>query len=428
MKRGRAAVTVCSTPFAGLGRAQAKALGCASLPIALMDHPFGTRSPAELPLVADDIVRQILQSVVAPPVAAGSETSAAAAPAPAARVSIPEDIEAANRYFREQRWTDGLPAIPPTPERVERALAHTARPRLEIVARVPPAFGAATVERIAINAVMAGADPAALDVLVTAIEAVTAPEFNLQGVQATTNPAAVWLIVNGPVAEALRINGGPGCLGQGTWENATLGRALRLLLQNVGGALPGEMDRATHGQPGRLSLCCTENVAASPWEPLGVERGTSPAESSVTLVAFSGTLNLNTHTKNADDLLLAFADAMAHAPSNDYWCGGEPWVVLCPEHAAVLARAGYSKAGVKRRLWELSRMPGSRMAPKDFERTQRTRRGELGEITPQTLLPICPAPEGIGLLVAGGEGTHSVYLPGFGNSRSVTRRVQLTPR
>jgi hypothetical protein len=183
------------------------------------------------------------------------------------------------------------------------------------------------------------------------------------------------------------------------------------------------MDRATHGQPGKFSMCCAENEAANPWEPVHVERGFERGASTVTVVAFAGTLNMNTHTKSADDLVRSIADSMAYASSNDYWCGGEPWIVLSPEHAAILAQAGLSKSEVKRRLWEQSKMAASRMTEKDYERTQRTRRAELGEISRETLLPITTDAARIGIVVAGGVGTHSVYIPGFGNSRSVTRPI-----
>ena len=129
-------------------------------------------------------------------------------------------------------------------------LQHTKRDRHEVVAQVAPGFGEATVERIAINCVMAGCDPGYLPVLIEATAAVAAPQFNLQGIQATTNSVAVWVVVNGPFAKKLEVNAAFNCLGQGWWANGTIGRALRLILQNIGGAFPGEMDRATHGQPG----------------------------------------------------------------------------------------------------------------------------------------------------------------------------------
>jgi hypothetical protein len=260
-------------------------------------------------------------------------------------------------------------------------------------------------------------------VLIAAVEALAAPEFNLQGLQATTNPGAPWIIVNGPIAQRLGVNAGMNCLGQGSWANATIGRALRLVLQNIGGALPGAMDRATHGQPGKFSFCCAENEAESPWQPLHVERGYAADKSTVTVVGASGTVNMNTHAKDAADMLRVIADTMAHAPSNDYWIGGEPWIILSPEHAHVLNRDGLGKAEVRHRLWELSKMAAGRMAAKDFERMQRARREELGEITPETLLPVSTQPELIGLVVAGGPGTHSVYVPSFGDTRSVTRAI-----
>lgn len=341
----------------------------------------------------------------------------------AASFEAPDDLDAINQLYRERRWSDGLPIVPPTAERVGRMLRHTRRAPDEVVATIAPGFGAATIERIAINAVLAGCDPEHLPVLIAATEAVVAPEFNLQGIQATTNPVAVWIIVNGPVARRLAINGTFNCLGEGAWANATIGRALRLILRNVGGALPGEMDRATHGQPGKYTFCCAENEGANPWEPLHVERGYPADRSTVTVVGAEGTMNMNTHTKDAGELLRAIAETMIHPPSNEYAHGGEPWLVLGPEHAEILKRAGLSKSEVKRRLWDLSRISADRMTAKDLGRVRDSRSHELGEIGPDTLLPISPRPEAIGIVVAGGPGTHSVYVPCFGTSLAVTREV-----
>ena len=341
---------------------------------------------------------------------------------PATLIDAPDDLDAINKLYRDKRWGDGLPIVPPTEARVARILAALPqRPRADVVASLAPAFNAATVERIAINAVMAGCEPALMAPLVAAVEAIAATEFNLQALQATTNPVAVWIVVNGPASAELGVNGTYNCLGEGAWANATLGRALRLILRNVGGALPGDLDRATHGQPGRYSFCCAENEAASPWEPLHVERGFAAGASTVTVVGAEGTLNLNSHSKDANELVRVFAESMMHPPSNEYTHGGEPWIVIGPEHAEIFHRAGCSKADVKAKLWEASRMRGSRMATRDFERTVQSRRKELGEITPDTLLPIAPSPSDIGIVVAGGPGTHSVYVPCFGNSRAVTR-------
>jgi hypothetical protein len=158
---------------------------------------------------------------------------------PTATFEHADDIDAINKLYRERCWSDGLPIVPPTRERVARMLAHTQRKPDELIAKLAPGFGEATVERIAVNAVMAGCDPEYLPLLLAAASAVAEPQFNLQGVEATTNPAAVWLVVNGPIVQQLGINATYNCLGQGTWANATLGRAMRLILQNIGGALPG---------------------------------------------------------------------------------------------------------------------------------------------------------------------------------------------
>ena len=395
----------------------------------MIPHPFGIRTRDEVRQLAarcvGDIVRLLCGANEKTSVL-GKTDSLSSPRAP--MLSLPDDPIHVSRVFYERRWTDGLPIVAPTVERVEKMLSHTKRARDETVARIAPGFGAATVERIGINAVMAGCLPDYLPILIAAAEAVATPRFNLSGVQATTNPAAVWLIVNGPIVERLKINAGANCLGPGAWANATLGRALRFILQNIGGGVAGEMDRATHGQPGKYTFCCAENEAANPWEPLHAERGFSRDTSTATVVAPLGTWNMNTHAKDADDLLHVIADTMAFPASSDYVHGGEPWLILAPEHAHILKRDGLTKADVRRRLWERSKLSATRLAKKDFGRVQAGRRGDLGEIGCDTLLPITVKPDDIQFIVAGGEGTHSVYLPVSGHSRSVTRGIGVEHR
>ncbi len=423
-----AAIEVCSTAFVTLGRAQARSLGYANLPIAVVPHPFGTVDRATVRSFAEKCVDDIAALVCAPPGPADAAVAPAGAGpgAGAAELMIahePNLVAAFNRVCRERRWGDGLPVMPTTRASVAAMLAHTRRRPQEVVATLAPGFGAATVECIAINAVLAGCEPEYLPVLLAAVEAIAAKKFNLQSIQSTTNPAAVWVIVNGPLAERLGVNGGFNCLGEGAWANATIGRALRLILRNVSGALPGEMDRATQGQPGKYSFCCAENEAESPWQPLHVERGFAPAQSTVTVVGAEGTMNMCTLVKDADELIRVIAGTLRHPPSNEYVHSGEPWLVLCPEHALILHEAGYSKAEVKRRLWEASKMPASELSAEDLGRAQPSRAAELGAIGPQTLLPISQKPDDIGIIVAGGSGAHSVYVPCFGNTRSVTVEI-----
>jgi hypothetical protein len=412
-------VVICSSAFEALGRSQARALGAPDLHIAVMPHPFGSRTRVEVREIAERCVDAIVKQTGL----AAADPLPLPRPHEDRRTCAPEAQEAFDAWCRERCLSDGLPLIAPTSERVLRMLDHVERSGNEIVARIPPAFGEATVERIAANAVMAGCSATFLPVVLAAVEAVCEPAFNLQGVQTTTNPAAPWIIVNGPIAGRLGVNAGINCLGQGSWANATIGRALRLVLQNIGGGAPGVMDRASQGQPGKYSFCCAENEAASPWAPLHVEHGYEAAMSTVTVVAAAGTLNLNSHTKSADELLAAIADTLAYPMSNDYWYDGEPWIILAPEHAQVLHRAGLRKADVRERLWNEAKLHASRLSASDFTRPAHARAAELGAIDCESAIPITRTPAGIGLLVAGGPGTHSVYVPGYGNSRSVTRAI-----
>ena len=424
-QQGQTALVVCSTAFTTLGRAQLKALGCADLPIAVMPHPFGVRTRAEVRALAATLVDEIARLAVGgQDKTAGAAGDRTQADTRAASITVPYDLAAFNEECEQRGWSDGLPLVPPTVARVDAMLAATKRDRNEIVAHIAPGFGAATVERAAINAVMAGCRPEYLPVLLAAVEAVADATFNLQGIQATTNSAAPWIIVNGPLAATLGINSGLNCLGQGHRANATLGRALRLVLQNIGGALPGQMDRATHGQPGKYTFCCAENEAATPWTPLHVERGFGTDDNVVTVVGAAGTLNLNSHSKDAADLLRAIALSLVYPTSNDYHFAGAPWVILSPEHAEVLKSGGLSKDDVKRGIWEQSKMEAGRFARKDYDRAKHTREKELGGFSADTLVPIAPTPEEIGIVVAGGAGTHSVYVPTFGQTRAVSRKVK----
>lgn len=391
--------------------------------MAIVPHPFGSRSREEIRALAsecaDDLVRVLSSDTSA------AKPASAADPDRAQTIEAPEDQDEFDAWCRSRNWSDGLPLVRPTRERVARYLRATGRDPQTLIGRIAPSFGAATVERIAINAAMTGGDPRALPVLIAAVEAMCDPAFNLQGVQTTTNPAAPWLIVNGPVAAELDMNAGINCLGPGNWANASIGRALRLVLLNLGGGVPGLMDRATHGQPAKYTFCCAENEAENPWEPLHVDRGCAAGTSAVTVVATSGTLNMNSHSKDADDIIKVFADTLAHPTSNDYWYAGAPFIILAPEHAQVFRRAGLSKADVQRRLWEESKMSATRLSAKDFTRPEHARAAELGALAHDAMIPITAGPELIGIIVAGGPGTHSVYVPGYGNSRPVTREVRL---
>jgi hypothetical protein len=189
------------------------------------------------------------------------------------RIAVSDSLEEISELYYERGWTDGLPIVPPTEDRVARMLSGTIRNAQEVVGEVPPGQGEGTVEKIAINAVMVGCTPDAMPVILAALEAMLEEPFNLYGIQATTHPVAPLLIVNGPIRNKIGINSGYNVFGQGTRANATIGRAIRLILVNLGGGIPGKLDRSTQGQPSKYSFCIAENEEASPWAPLHVERG-----------------------------------------------------------------------------------------------------------------------------------------------------------
>jgi hypothetical protein len=325
----------------------------------------------------------------------------------------------------ERGWGDGLPMIPATPERVASLLAGSRRPPGDLVAVLPPRLGRATVERVAVNAVLAGALPEHLPVIVAAVEAVGQPAFNLQAVQTTTHPCSPLVIVNGPLAARLGVNGGGNALGQGHRANAVIGRALRLVLQNVGGARPGREDRATQGHPGKYSYCVAENEAASPWEPLSVERGFSRETSTVTVCASESPHNINDHgSATPEGILTTVAGTAATVGSNNIYLGGEPLVVLGPEHAATVAGGGWSKADFKRALWERARVPLSRFDPSNVERFAVIHPAGFRDRPADTRVPIAREWSDIMVVVAGGAGKHSVFIPTFGATRSVTQRIE----
>src|SRR3990172_3997996 len=203
----------------------------------------------------------------------------------AEKIEVGDDLWAAQEFFEEKGWSDGLPIIPPTEERVARMLAAVKRAPQDVVGAVPPRWAAATVEKIAINAVMAGCKPEYMPTLIACVEAITDTKLNLYALQATTGGPAVMIIINGPIRQRLNVNGGANALGEGWRANATIGRAVRLIQRNLGGSLPGTTCKATLGWPGKYSTCIAENEAESPWEPLHVQRGLARETSAVTVVS-----------------------------------------------------------------------------------------------------------------------------------------------
>jgi hypothetical protein len=334
------------------------------------------------------------------------------------RIPLADEYEAVQQLYLERGWSDGLPVVPPTPERVEAMLVATGLDPQQVVAEIPPNWGAATVEKLAINAVMAGCQPSYLPVILAAVEAMSDPAFNLYAVQATTHPCAPLIIVNGPVRSTLGLNSSSGAYGPGWQANATIGRALRLLLLNVGGARPGSGDMSTQGAPSKYSYCVAENEEQNPWQPLHVERGFQADQSTVTVVAGEPPHNINDHTsRSAEEVLTIIAGAMAVTGANNAYTGGETLLSLGPEHAATIANDGWSKQDIRDWLGKHALIPLKRY-------THDTMIERFGQV-PEGPVPMVRAPEDLAIIVLGGPGKHSSWVPTFGGTtRSATREIK----
>jgi len=341
------------------------------------------------------------------------------------RIDAPDSLDEINTLYYQRGWTDGLPIIPPTEERVAQMLTGTTGKPQDIIGEVPPQWAEATVEKVAINAVMAGCLPEYMPVILTALKAMLEPKFNLYAIQATTHPVAPLIIVNGPIRKELGLNSGYNVFGQGNRANATIGRAIRLILINVGGGIPGKLDRATMGQPSKYSFCIAENEERNPWQPLHVERGFDSLMSTVTVCSVENPLNINDHEGiDAEALLTTFAGTIAVQGSNNVLYqdflqqSGEPLVVIGPEHASTIANSGFSKQDVKHFLFEKARIPKHQFSLKHQEAL-------FSAFADDALIPVTRAENGIVIIVAGGAGKHSMFLPTFAlGSASVTKQIQ----
>ncbi len=265
--------------------------------------------------------------------------------------------------FFAKGWTDGLPIVAPTESRVLAMLEGASRAPQEIVAVVPPDLVPCTIEKIAINAVMAGCKPEYLPVVIAALEAACNDQFNIHGVLATTMPVGPVIVVNGPIRRALGMNSGKNVFGQGNRANATIGRALQLVIRNVGGGRPGEVDRATFGNPGKLSFCFAEDEEASPWGPLSAELGAPAGANTVTLFAGEGPRSIvDQLSRDPESISRSLAVCLRAVHHPKLVLGFDAILAIGPEHARIYREAGWTKQRVVERINELTRTPGKELA------------------------------------------------------------------
>ena len=357
----------------------------------------------------------------------------------ARRVRMPADLDPFE-FLDDQGLTDGLPVVPPTEERVARMLAGTSRQPGDVVADVPPNLAPATVEKVAINAVMAGCKPEYLPVVIAAVEAACTDAFNLHGVLATTYFVGPLVIVNGPIRHEIGLNCGRNVFGQGTRANATIGRALQLVVRNVGGGRPGEVDMSTLGQPGKFGACIGELEELSCWEPLHVERGFDREQSTVTVFAAEAPRAIRDQlSRNSRSLAASMGfslEAIAHVKLHGM---DQALLVVSPEHARTFERDGFSKDDLRARIQEVTGRPlrdvlpneecqkgtGVRALPKEWL-------GPDGRPSPEVLdrpFPKFSQAQNILIMVAGGTaGKFSAAVGGWASgglgSKAVTRGIE----
>src|SRR3989454_91865 len=333
--------------------------------------------------------------------------------------------------FFDHGVSDGLPVVPPTRARVSRAVVMSGRDGSELVAEVPPNYGRATVEKIAVNAVMAGCRPESLPVVIAAVDAICDPAFDLHGVSATTNAPTPLVVINGPVRGKLGVNCAAGVFGPGWRANATIGRAVRLVCVNLGGARPGVVSMSTLAHPGRYAYCIGEHEEASAWESLAVEHGFAPEQSTVALLAADAPLGVYAQrSRTPEDLLPTLAASMAVISHHKMTHWGDTLVVLSPEHAKILGVAAWKKADVRRWLHERLQWPVCELVPGHNggeglpEHVLAKFAHPAGE---RAMIPKFRSPENIKLVVAGGTaGRFSAIVPGWTFSKGsnlVFRRV-----
>ncbi len=415
-RRGIPTANVFSTAFAEAARKQAEGRGLHDLPLVKIPHPMHTAPQKAVTERADAAIDALVERLTTQ-----------------ARVSTEaknlDHIEGANdnddhEMLFARGWTDGLPVVFPTLSKVAAMVEASGRNAQEQIGPIPPCWRHATIEKIAINAVMAGCKPDYFPVVLAAIDALLDNDCQLYGIQTATNTTAPLLIVNGPIVDQLDINARGNVFGQGVRANATIGRAVQLVLRNIGGDIAGETDMATHGQAGKFSACIAEAEADSPWAPLHVDAGFEAADSTVTVIGASAPHNVFTYGCNTgEDILEHFVGAATALGHNNIIFPTGPIFVVSPEHAGTLARDGIGKADLQNAIFERARIPLSRFAKRSVEGLRHRRSRWFAQVGDPDHIGVADRPEDINIVVAGGAGIHSLFVPTAFSYRMVTRRI-----
>ena len=435
-KAGVPTVAFVAQSFEKDWKASARVFGIKELPHVVVPRPFVGLDAEDVHPHVDAAFDALVRMLTGPTAQKAAEEEIEH---PAELIAIEgEDRYAAfermNRMFLRQGWGDGFPLWAPTRERVDAMLEGTKRVPTEVVTVLAPGNGLATVEKIAINAVMAGCQPEHLPVLLAAVEAIGDPRFMMRNVAMSTGAHAPLMLVNGPIVQKLGINTGRCALGPGAPSavNSVLGRGVRLIYMNLGHAYPGHMDLDTLGSPTKYSMCLGENMDASPWEPFHVEKGFDREASVVTMFTTYALSEVEDNYGTTPQAILNTTALSACNPgvkSVGYWlCGwrADPdahvqvkdkhLLIVCPVHAAVYKKAGWSKQAIRDYLYKHARMPFAQLIAKNESAAFRKSHPHLQWLwdSPQTLIPILETADCFEIAVAGGMGGRSCYSYGAG--------------
>jgi hypothetical protein len=326
--------------------------------------------------------------------------------------------------FFARGWTDGLPVVSPTAEKVAAMVAASGRDAKEEIGPIPPRWRRASIEKIAINAVLAGCRPEYFPVVLTAVEALLEEDCQLYGMQTATNTTAPLIIVNGPIVQELGINARCNLFGEGVRANAAIGRAVSLVFRNIGGNIAGETDMATHGQAGKFTACIAEAEDDSPWPAFHVDAGFAAGESTVTVIGASAPQNIFTYgCETGQEILEHFVGSMTGLGHNNIIFPTGPLLIVSPEHAATLARDGIGKEQIKAAIFERARIPLTRFGKRTIEGFHHRRARWFAEVGDSAHIGVADRAQDVNIVVAGGAGIHSLFVPTAFSYRPVTRRI-----
>ena len=424
-KAGIPAVGIAARSFARAWQSCVDGWGQPSTAFVTIPHATTGQQPDFIRNMVDEQIDAIIQGLTVLPASLGTSRNARNGSQATETFIVemdekPEGLDAVNRFLAERDWSDGIPVMPPTPAAVEQMLKGTKRQPQDVVMVMEPGFGLATVEKIAINAVMAGCRLEQFPVLLAAIACLAQPQMNHRDMQVSGHTEAPIILVNGPIAKKAGINSGTSAMGPGVVNaaNTAIGRALRLCLINIGYCKAGAGDPNYIGLPTKFGMCIAENEESSPWAPYHVEHGYAPEDSTVFAIAAEAPHSVTNHVANdPEGILDSIVSAMSTIAHNNAVSSGSCAVVIGPEHAATIADKGWTRSDVRNYLWMNA---GNTFGEISFH-------GRYGKIynrnlprwyrrDPEARIPVVPRAEEIHLFVAGGDaGRFSAFIPGWGH-------------